>query len=305
VVLAQIGEKKLTIETIWEQLELYTNQSKRIIKYDLPQCYPSEAPPPKIEFHVTGVDRLSVSSIHLSIIPDPIYEVLINNEIYGQLSFFGPRLNQPIAAPVVISDPADGCSLTNKYFHNPYEGNIVIMKRGNCLFADKVLNAQIKKAIAVIIYNTDNDEVFVMGTIQDAEQYKDTIKIPAMMVTRTAGQNLLKFLKSSPYNNMHIAPLIRDPLIPSNSTLQLTLMTRQGLKKSKINNVNWGHSYAFVNEDSIIFSLDSLGVDYNNRNMEIQFLSSEDIDFYRHSPIKSNENFIYPSTTSNNLLAVK
>jgi len=285
----------LTAENIFLYFDSLSNSSSKKVKPDNSQCSLAEAPPPKVEFHVTGVDRFSVDSIQLTVVPDPLYEVIINNEFYGQLAFFGLPFGKSLIAPAVISDPLDGCSFS-KLKDNNFEGNIVVMKRGNCLFSDKVMNAQNKNALAVIIYNSENDEVFLMGNNKDADLYRDIIQIPSMMVTRSAGLSLMSLIKSTQLSTISIAPLIRDPSIVANSSLQLTLTTRQG-GISRTSNISWAHSYAFVHEDSIIFSLDSLGIDYNNQNMELMFYpATEEKDFYRFSPIRSNERIKLPQS---------
>lgn len=70
------------------------------------------------------------------------------------------------------------------------EGKIVIVRRGNCNFTEKVLRAQSYGALAVIVVNNDAGQPFAMGG-GDAN-----IHIPAVMIGREFGNILMNVVKS-------------------------------------------------------------------------------------------------------------
>ncbi len=72
-------------------------------------------------------------------------------------------------------------------------GNIAVIRRGNCAFTTKVINAQNAGAIAVIIVNTNNG-LFAMGGGNGA------ITIPAVMVNLADGNTLINEMATNTVN---------------------------------------------------------------------------------------------------------
>ena len=70
------------------------------------------------------------------------------------------------------------------------EGKIVIIRRGNCSFADKVLKAQSYGAVAVIVVNNEGGSPIAMGGGNAA------INIPAVMIARDFGQILINTVRT-------------------------------------------------------------------------------------------------------------
>ena len=67
--------------------------------------------------------------------------------------------NLHIDLEVVHAEPADGCSdITNG---DALAGKIALIQRGECLFVEKVLNAQNVEAAAVIVYNNRDGDALV------------------------------------------------------------------------------------------------------------------------------------------------
>lgn len=64
------------------------------------------------------------------------------------------------------------------------EGNIAVIRRGNCLADEKVKNAQEAGAVAVIIVNNQEGNFYLRGS-------DDTIIIPAISVTQSIGEVLI------------------------------------------------------------------------------------------------------------------
>uniref|UniRef100_A0A6B2KYH5 alpha-1,2-Mannosidase n=1 Tax=Arcella intermedia TaxID=1963864 RepID=A0A6B2KYH5_9EUKA len=251
----------------------------------------SEAPPPPmVKFVVSGIERTTLTNIILTEVPST-NEVIVNKDIYGQMALFGPRITSPLSFEGIVADPLEGCSLNNPL---QMPGKVVLMKRGRCLFREKVLNAQKAGATAVIIANDDPYGVFTMGTHDDVDLQ---ISIPALMVTRADGQVLLSLMKSRMLQLIEISPLVRGEGSPSagstppaNTTLQLTVFDFAGYNPApRLGSIPHGHSLAFVNENSIIFSLDGQNVDYTNKKVEFTFMDKGKLDFYRETKILKHE----------------
>ena len=97
---------------------------------------------------------------------------------------FGAQITSPISGSVVLvndgtATPTRGCAaLTNAAAIN---GKIALIRRGDCPFVDKALNAQNAGAIGVIIMNNiDGNPVAMGGTVTN-------INIPVIMVSQAVG----------------------------------------------------------------------------------------------------------------------
>lgn len=95
-------------------------------------------------------------------------------------STFGPQIdNMALNAEVLNVFPDEFC----KYSKNKnMEGKIVALSRGNCLFFDKVKNAEKNGAIAVLIINDVNSQI-----VHPQYYGKLTTKIPSAMISKKNG----------------------------------------------------------------------------------------------------------------------
>ncbi len=107
---------------------------------------------------------------------------------------FGERLSSvPIMSEVILVTDAgidmyDACeSITNVASLN---GNIAIIRRGNCEFGAKVLAAENAGAIAVIVVNNEPGDAFAMAP----GAVGDLVSIPALMLTQGEGEALITAL---------------------------------------------------------------------------------------------------------------
>ena len=76
---------------------------------------------------------------------------------------FGPQAGK-VSGAVVYSDHSEGCDQPPIVNGSSLSGNIALIDRGNCLFIEKVKNAQDEGAIGVIIVNNlPNSTIFIMG----------------------------------------------------------------------------------------------------------------------------------------------
>lgn len=112
----------------------------------------------------------------------------IQGDYSGEVASFGPGLPLiPITGDFVlvddgVGDGSDGCEpIINGAALN---GNIAVIRRGNCSFVDKVVAAEAEGAIAVIIVNNTGGLMTMGGT-------DPGIGIPAVMVTALDGENFI------------------------------------------------------------------------------------------------------------------
>lgn len=120
----------------------------------------------------------------------------LSGQYYAMDSNFAPPLtNTPITADLVVveddnsgssTDPYDGCdNITNG---SSISGKIAVIRRGECNFTVKVLNAQNEGAVAVVIVNDVPMDPIVMGG--NGAQ----ITIPAVMIYQSDGEALIASL---------------------------------------------------------------------------------------------------------------
>ncbi|WP_154222786.1 PA domain-containing protein [Marinicella rhabdoformis] len=118
---------------------------------------------------------------------------------------FGPEFSSAgINNQVILTDDNsgftdDGCQSIS----NNISGKIALIQRGTCDFTEKVKNAQIAGALAVLVFQNNLDDPFSMGGEDD------TITIPSAMITKEVGDNIKV---SNTTVNASIKPELSDPL---------------------------------------------------------------------------------------------
>lgn len=107
---------------------------------------------------------------------------------------FGPNLpKEPLPGKLVLvedddlttsaADPTDACDdLVNA---DAINGNIAVIRRGECNFTEKILRVQEAGAIAAIMVNNVKGEAIIMAGEEPA------ITIPSAMVTLTLGESII------------------------------------------------------------------------------------------------------------------
>ncbi|WP_426058851.1 T9SS-dependent M36 family metallopeptidase [Hymenobacter sp. B1770] len=117
--------------------------------------------------------------------------------IYAALeaSFSKPLTATPLTGKLVLAESTpptstgkseEGCAaFTNGA---AISGNIAVVYRGNCAFADKVQNAQIAGAIAVVVINNISGDPTAMGGTPTNPT--PAINIPAVMISLETGQSI-------------------------------------------------------------------------------------------------------------------
>jgi PA domain/Secretion system C-terminal sorting domain len=114
-------------------------------------------------------------------------------------SSFGPDLDKAFSAEAVWAYDSEGNdSLVCDPITRSYAGKIVMIRRGDCFFSDKVYRAQQAGAIAVLIANHAEDPthtgctVFPMGAGDNPER----VTIPSILVCRDVANDLDRRIKA-------------------------------------------------------------------------------------------------------------
>lgn len=98
----------------------------------------------------------------------------------------------------VGQNPNSACAVAT----NPFDvsGKITLIRRGGCFFKDKVKNAQDAGAIAVIIMDSIPQSATYIGTIGMTSTGIVGITIPAISITKDAGEILIAEMANGPVN---------------------------------------------------------------------------------------------------------
>lgn len=111
---------------------------------------------------------------------------------------FGPGIPAtPVTADFVLYEDAtpeitDGCEPAVNA--SELNGKIAVIRRGNCAFTEKVVNAQDAGAVGVIIVNNVGGVLNVMGGTDPS------ITIPSVMVTMLDGENIISEMQNGTIN---------------------------------------------------------------------------------------------------------
>ncbi|CAL8086208.1 unnamed protein product [Calicophoron daubneyi] len=158
------------------------------------------------KFNVMGLPQLSLLLFCFNITFAAVYVLqnapfnVVVSSFDDAVSLFGPELFH-VDGFLVAAVPSNACTRIapapdvnvskrpeslEKMSSLPY---IALIERGRCNFDLKVLNAQLAGYFGAIVYNTKDDEIFPMS----GTNHSDEIRIPSVMVDRTAGNRLQSF----------------------------------------------------------------------------------------------------------------
>ncbi len=113
--------------------------------------------------------------------------------LQGGLNSISRRGPQTGLLVQVIDDQnttSEGCSTNPISNPESLEGNIALIDRGNCLFSEKIINAQVAGAVACVVCNNVSPGTFTMGGTNNQ------IEIPAMMLSSSDCDKIKRVLKS-------------------------------------------------------------------------------------------------------------
>lgn len=159
---------------------------------------------PRMQMFLFDGNRLEKVSIDIPGIYTGLINTLEGNlSTANQLRNIGPvsgdlvLLNDDLAGTTHLGcgSPANAASLS---------GKIALIDRGTCNFAVKVKNAQIAGAIAVLVINTVDGELIVMGGSDN------TITIPALMMLKGDGDAIKTYLATKTIHATLKAPIDLD-----------------------------------------------------------------------------------------------
>jgi hypothetical protein len=182
----------------------------------------------------------------------------------GTEALFGPRLTcSGLTGTVVSAQPAayrslspsfDGCSAVTGV-----SGKIALIDRGNCVFDQKVKNAQDAGAIGVIIANTASDPMVTMA----ASNPSLVITIPSAMITYSYANQIRGYLASYTVNvTMKLYPCDPPRVVVSRNSSGVLLLDGGGGASDSFTVTNLGDESTFVSVGSAgaaFFSFDPTG----------------------------------------------
>lgn len=139
-----------------------------------------------------------------------IFEHSLSNtdykSFYHRTADFGPD-KYNVSGQLKVMHPLKGCDIEqyksnndeNNEYEQIYEGEIILILRGNCTFSKKVHHSQLLGAIGVIIgdYNTSNGEEWIVMSKDSNDGYN--IDIPSIFVPHNTYLWIYQLLLS--YNN--------------------------------------------------------------------------------------------------------
>lgn len=128
-----------------------------------------------------------------------------------------PGLIQTELALYLDADPSTSIACTAASNPSALNGKIVIIRRGDCTFINKVLNAQSAGAIAVIIVNNLPNQLVTMSGA-DAN-----VTIPAVFITQELGEALITQMQSGPV----VVKLQRQPFVNSDGDLDNGIISHE------------------------------------------------------------------------------
>jgi subtilisin family serine protease len=142
-------------------------------------------------YMITGAPAVSPRTISVAASMDPgdgaqvqvTAPAAIAGTYFAAAAGFGPQVPASVPAnALVLAQPAIGCTpLTNAA---DVAGKIAVIDRGTCPFVNKVANAQVAGATAVIVVNNAIDPPFTMGGDSAG------ISIPSMMISQADGATI-------------------------------------------------------------------------------------------------------------------
>lgn len=99
----------------------------------------------------------------------------------------------------------------------------MLVDRGNCHFAEKVLNAQKIGAGMVIIGDTLNEDIHKIIAVEKSQELLDKIRIPSILISQSDA-NTLKSALSSSVDEQSIVLAINFPLVKANQVSNMKII---------------------------------------------------------------------------------
>lgn len=110
---------------------------------------------------------------------------------YSIMNFGRIPYGQTVSGEVVHANPADGCAPLAPLARGATGGTqIVLMERGNCNFAEKVLNAQQAGAKLALVTDNNSENVHTIFPVERTKSTLDKVHIPSILVSKYDGDNI-------------------------------------------------------------------------------------------------------------------
>eukprot|EP00039_Didymoeca_costata_P007976 m.106193 g.106193 ORF g.106193 m.106193 type:complete len:796 (-) comp13899_c0_seq1:126-2513(-) len=143
-----------------------------------------------IKLQKANQDKLSRGAIHVDILRDGEK----THSVLGSPAIFGPNLDEEFLVTegdIIQAHPVDACTnLENE----DVENKIILAKRGNCMFIDKVRKAQERGAMAVIIFDNKPSKGLKNTLFSMSGDGTEDVVIPSVFISQEDGTVLSSWL---------------------------------------------------------------------------------------------------------------
>ena len=128
--------------------------------------------------------------------PASLRSIYSNSKLSYTIANFGTvPYGHSIYGTVFKASPIDGCSPIDKINWDKTQGTLILfVERGNCHFAEKVLNAQRVGAGLVVMGDNAEEDVKKVLPIEKTEEMLRKITVPSILVSKRDSDNFLSVL---------------------------------------------------------------------------------------------------------------
>jgi len=147
--------------------------------------------------------------------------------------------------PLRTAEPVDACAPLRNEPIGIVHGAMLIVRRGNCTFFDKALNAQRAGAVGMVVVDTDTGPVAGF-TMSGPEPEDGDIQIPLGIISREEGLPLLRVGSQSPPVPATLSGFEREVFTAHHSRgLALELLPGSGTDRQR--STSWFPGYNYRN----------------------------------------------------------
>lgn len=134
---------------------------------------------------------LSQASIHV-LEPKALKYLYLGEKMkYSVMNFGKIPYGYSVSGIVRRTDPADGCApLKSLTLDKTFGAPIALIDRGNCNFAEKVLNAQKAGAKLVLIADNNAENVHKIFPVERTKSTLDQVHIPSLLLSKVDGDQV-------------------------------------------------------------------------------------------------------------------
>ena len=150
-------------------------------------------------------------------------QIYKNEQLEYSIANFGSvPYGHSVYGTVFLSNPLDACHDLKPLNWEKNQGTLIIYaQRGNCHFAQKVLNAQKIGAGLVIIGDTNNEDVHKILPVERTTQLMNQIRIPSVLIMKKDADHFTNVLNS---DNHTLTLAIHFPLTKANDVASIKMI---------------------------------------------------------------------------------